>query len=912
METLNRVTHRDRLNILVIGSGGREHAIIKALKKSTHNPHVYCYGSHNNAGILSSVEAFGTGDLCNFDGIIAFSKMFKIDFAIIGPESPLVQGIVNVLTDQGIRCIGPSKEYAILEGSKSFTRSLLDECEMSEYNPKWKNWAPRPLSRETSPDRPTSYTRLTMTLGFSEMKQNKFEHVEQSIRAFINSLGNKSIVVKADGLKGGKGVKVQGDHFETIEEGIVICKNLYNSREGFVIEEKLIGEEFSLISFTDGITLKHAPPVRDYKRVYNDDKGPNCGGMGSVTNLNFSTPEDIDIAQTVNENVMKSLVKRTISDKPLQYTGFLYGSFIKLLDGTIKVIEYNTRLGDPESINVLGLLKTDFVDICLSMLNKTLGDISFNNEPSKCVYMVPKGYPGDTKSSTIDIRFTDLFTTHNLEFYIAGLVSPSKPKKEDLVPNTEFSNTTTSNIHAGGVSVDSQKFTTHSNIAIGSSTTRNYDYSPGVIYASGINPESAESSESVVIDMDNLDDDPLLIDDVNEFTLNTINSRSLAILAIGTESIIVLDKVLHILKSDPSLKDLYFRTDIGKGVMTTPISYKDSGVNIDEANKAVSNIQKFARSTYNECVIDNPGGFGGMMKFYQSPTVLSKQILVSSTDSVGSKSEFVKAYSSKTKSKKYEDLGNDIVNHCVNDILVQSLHTQPLFFLDYFATHALDREVFEPFVKGVSEACIRSGCVLIGGETAEIPALYREGAVDLVGAITGVIQDESLVLKPRETIRPGDVVYALSSVSPHTNGYTLLKRLVDNAVYQGDDSYLPFIEDWCRPHKCYLDDIRHIRDSLNDTNVIIRGLCHITGGGLIENPPRILPINCDIEWDEVVLESMVPGWMKWMQQRVAPEEFRRVFNCGVGMLIIVSCQDESLPIKLNSLGMTKVGYVKNK
>lgn len=920
----------NRLNVLVVGCGGREHAIIKKLVQSKYDVNIYCYGNYKNPGIFSLVEAYITGDLIpsKFKSIVSIAKKFKIDFAIIGPEKPIVDGLVDMLHEEHIKCVGPTKYLASLEGSKTFARNLLKKYGLGEHNPKWMNWTPK-ISNHTNEQQVWSYIRTNA--GYEELKKNNFKDIEQSVLSFVTSIGGE-FVVKADGLKGGKGVKVQGDHFTTANEGIEWCKTLYQSKESFVIEEKLCGEEFSLISFCDGKNIKHAPPIRDYKRVFNDDKGPNCGGMGSINDLGFLTEEDIKTAQEINKSVMKSLgydsnlKNLKVFEPPLGYVGFLYGSFIKLpgnYNTQIKVIEYNVRLGDPECMNILGLLKSDFVELCLSMINQNLDtfELEFEERPSKCVYFVPKGYPiNPQKNSKIDMTFMEtLFDKdgtpdpeNDLSVFIAGLENDENPNK--LVKNDSSISDElvvgSSRYSKPNFSLEYEKLQTYMGIAI----TPNQVSAAHSKEICKISDGSESSKGDVVIDFSTADDDY-----ENEIVLRCNGSRTFAILAVGKSQIELLDQRLKQFKDSNLFENLYFRTDIGNNIWGQKnrikrLTYKDSGVDIDEGNKAVSNIQKFVKSTHTPNVILNEGGFGGMIQILPSNqsfenknrTISSDSealhnfdeksknpILVASTDSVGSKSEFVKKYlgSLQSTSKIFKNLGHDIVNHCVNDILVQSLETQPLYFLDYFATHHLDRKVFEPFVKGVSEACVNAGCVLLGGETAEIPAIYREDAVDLVGSITGIIQDPSKILRPKETINPGCVVVALSSVSLHTNGFTLLDALTQQSIEKGDYSFEKHLEDWTRPHKSYLNDIRTLDNELrmldNEEESCVLGLCHVTGGGLVDNPPRILNEEYKIKWDDRALEEITPEWMRWIKDRVSDDEYRRVFNCGIGMLVVL-------------------------
>ena len=354
--------------ILLIGSGAREHAIARALARSPQKPTTVCFASNNNPGIQELSAYFTMGDIKNPQAVVSFAQQYGADLAIIGPEAPLEVGVADALLDAGISTVGPKKALAQIETSKGFTRDLL-----KKYN---------------IPSCPR-YRVFSSLDGVSEI---------------LSELGEK-YVVKFDGLMGGKGVKVAGDHLLSHDDAISYCREIIKRGGKFVIEEKLIGQEFSLMSFSDGDHLAHMPPVQDHKRAYVGDTGPNTGGMGSYSDSNhllpFLTEEDIVQAQEFNQATIDALKKEFWEG----YKGILYGGFIATVDG-VKLIEYNARLGDPEGMNVLPLLESDFVEVCLGIVNGNLNqkDISFRNQATVCKYAVPEGYPDSpVKGEPIDI-----------------------------------------------------------------------------------------------------------------------------------------------------------------------------------------------------------------------------------------------------------------------------------------------------------------------------------------------------------------------------------------------------------------------------------------------------------------------------------------------------------------------------
>ena len=356
------------VKILVIGSGAREHAIIRSLNKSKKEKKIFCLASNNNPGISDICKEIKIIDINDAQLIKEYSIKHNINIAIIGPENPLAYGVADSLWDAGIGVIGPKKNLAQIETSKSFTRNLLREYKIPGC-PKFKT--------------------------FTNM---------EGVKDFLSILG-ENYVVKYDGLAGGKGVKVAGDHLHSHEEALSYCRELIESGGHFVIERKLIGEEFSLMSFCDGENLVHMPAVQDHKRAYENDTGPNTGGMGTYSDSDHSLPflekNHIESAQKINEKTAKAL-KHKFGEG---YKGILYGGFIATNAG-VQLIEYNARFGDPEAMNVLSILDSDLIEICEAIISESLNNtkIIFKNSATVCKYAVPDGYPDDPiKGHQIDV-----------------------------------------------------------------------------------------------------------------------------------------------------------------------------------------------------------------------------------------------------------------------------------------------------------------------------------------------------------------------------------------------------------------------------------------------------------------------------------------------------------------------------
>lgn len=300
--------------------------------------------------------------------------------------------------------------------------------------------------------------------------------------------------------------------------------------------------------------------------------------------------------------------------------------------------------------------------------------------------------------------------------------------------------------------------------------------------------------------------------------------------------------------------------------------YKQAGVNIDAGNLAVSLMKPAVRATFTPNVLADVGSFGGLYALTNLP---SQPVLVASTDGVGTKVKLA------AQLGQWRTIGHDIVNHCVNDILVQN--ARPLFFLDYVASSKLDPQRVAEVVTGIAEACRAVGCALLGGETAEMPGVYAEGAFDLVGTVVGMVSRDALLPVP-EAMQPGDLLVGLPSSGPHTNGYSLIRRIIEGRDLNTPiDGTTTLGEALLRPHRCYCAEI----DRLQAAGVALRGMAHITGGGFIDNVPRILPDSLSAQvqtssWELPPLFAQLVGW-----SGIGYEEAYRVWNMGIGMVLVI-------------------------
>jgi len=314
----------------------------------------------------------------------------------------------------------------------------------------------------------------------------------------------------------------------------------------------------------------------------------------------------------------------------------------------------------------------------------------------------------------------------------------------------------------------------------------------------------------------------------------------------------------------------------------TPLSYKDAGVDIDAGNALVNNIKSVVKRTHRPEVMGNLGGFGALCEL---PTKYKHPVLVSGTDGVGTKLRLAIDF------KKHDTVGIDLVAMCVNDLLVQG--AEPLFFLDYYATGKLDVNVATDVVTGIGEGCFQSGCALIGGETAEMPGMYEGADYDLAGFCVGVVEKEAII--DGSKVQAGDALIALGSSGPHSNGYSLIRKVleVSQADPQQDLDGKPLIDHLLEPTRIYVKPLLELLDKHP-----VHAMVHITGGGFWENIPRVLP-----EDAKAVIQGESWQWpsvFNWLKQagNITEHEMYRTFNCGVGMIVALPQAEAEAAIEL--------------
>ncbi|CAO1357720.1 unnamed protein product [Diamesa hyperborea] len=749
-------------NVLVIGSGGREHAICWKLQLSDKVNTIYAFPGSAGISQLLKVKIVTELSLKDFKGIAVWCKSNKIDLVAVGPEDPLADGIADVLSAEGILCFGPSKNGAQIEANKDWSKAFM-------------------LRNNIPTAKYASFTDSTIA------------------KEFIRSASYDALVVKASGLAAGKGVIVA----ENIEQACDAVDEILGDHkfgtagDVVVIEEKLSGEEISVLAFVDNDSVRVLLPAQDHKRLKDNDEGLNTGGMGAYCPCPLISKDDMEL---VKSKVLQRAVDGLRSEG-IKYNGILYAGMMLTPDGP-KTLEFNCRFGDPETQVILPLLETDLYDLMVATSSNQLSkfeELTFKENLSAVgVIMATRGYPETSTKGCV----------------IKGIeVVANKP----------------------------QHLVFHSGVA--KSNTGEYTTNGG----------------RVLINV-------ALSDDLKQ-------AAALATIAC----------------QDVTFDGAQYRSDIGKKAFKSmkSISYKDSGVDIEAGDSLVQRIKPLARGTDRTGVIGGLGGFGGLFRLnevtYRNKDGLlvnyKDPVLVQGTDGVGTKLKVAEAMGI------WDTIGIDLVAMCVNDVLCNG--AEPLAFLDYIACGKLDVPCASLIVKGISQACRESNCALLGGETAEMPSMYDTGKHDLAGYCVGVVEHENLL--PRmEDIQEGDIIIGLPSSGVHSNGFSLVNKIMEltNTKFQDVAPFSScgktFGKELLTPTKLYVSEVLPLIRSGN-----VKALAHITGGGLLENIPRILTKDIGVEIDAGNFE--IPSVFGWLAAKgnITDEEMLRTFNCGVGFVLIL-------------------------
>ncbi|KAK5997335.1 Bifunctional purine biosynthetic protein ADE1 [Cladobotryum mycophilum] len=744
------------LKILLIGNGGREHALAWKLSQSPRVESIFAVPGNGGTATCPKVTNVTSVSAEDFQGLVQFAQSNGVNLVVPGPEAPLVDGIEGFFKKVGIPCFGPSKEAARLEGSKTYSKDF-----MSKYNV------------------PTA-------------AYQNFSDYNKAV-AYIDSI-NHDVVIKATGLAAGKGVILPRTKEEAKDalKQIMLDRAFGDAGDEVVIEELLLGDELSVLTFSDGYTFKSLPLAQDHKRIFDGDLGPNTGGMGCYAPTNITTKE---LVAKIDKDILVPTFAGLRRERQ-PFCGVLFTGLMITSSGP-KVLEYNVRFGDPETQTVLPLLSadTDLADIMLACTGGYLDNchLTIENKFSATVVLAAGGYPGSYAKGT---------------------------------PMTVQSPPAGSTIFHAGTKLDGDQ-------------------------------------------------------------LKTSGGRVIAVNAVGDSLRAAVDAAYAALTSNViDFEGKFYRKDIAhrafRETSKESMTYAQAGVDIQAGNDFVEKIKKAVASTKRAGASAEIGGFGGEIDLAQCGYP-GAPILVGAIDGVGTKLMIAQAL------KKHDTVGIDLVAMNVNDLVVQG--ATPLMFLDYYGCSKLDLASAAAFVEGVAAGCIQAGCALVGGETAEMPGMYKDEDYDAAGCAVGAVTNDSMLPRKDDMVE-GDILLGLSSNGVHSNGFSLVRRIVQSAgldytVSAPWDSSKTVGESLLTPTRIYVK-------SLLPTLGNIKGLAHITGGGLVENVPRMLP---DSLAAEITYGSWeMPAVFQWLKTagNVAPAEMCRTFNSGIGMVVAVEASKADL------------------
>ncbi|OAQ62300.1 phosphoribosylformylglycinamidine cyclo-ligase [Pochonia chlamydosporia 170] len=737
------------LRILLIGNGGREHALAWKLSQSARVESIFAVPGNGGTASCPKTTNITSVSADDFPSLVAFAQSNGVNLVVPGPEAPLVDGVEGFFKNAGIPCFGPSKDAARLEGSKTYSKDF-----MKKYNI------------------PTA-------------AYENFSDYQKAVN-YIDSVTH-DVVIKATGLAAGKGVILPQSKQEAKDalRQIMVDKAFGSAGDEVVIEELLVGDELSVLTFCDGYSIRSLPLAQDHKRIFDGDQGPNTGGMGCYAPTNIATKE---LTERIDREILEPTILGMRREKQ-PFRGVLFTGLM-ITNAGPKVLEYNVRFGDPETQTVLPLLSvdTDLAEIMLACAEGYLDNchLKVEHKFSATVVVAAGGYPGSYAKGTA--------------------MTVLEPPQGSTI------------FHAG----------------------------------TKLDGDQLRSSGGRVI----------AINSVGE-SLRAAVDASYAALSAGVIS----------------FEAMFFRKDIAHRAFRAPakeaMTYAQAGVDIQAGNDFVEKIKKAVASTKRPGADAEIGGFGGEIDLSQCGYP-NAPVLVGAIDGVGTKLMIAQAM------KKHDTVGIDLVAMNVNDLIVQG--ATPLMFLDYYGCSKLDLPSAAAFVEGVANGCRQAGCALVGGETAEMPGMYQGEDYDAAGCAVGAVTSDCRLPQTTAMVE-GDVLLGLGSVGVHSNGFSLVRRIIQSAglAYESQapwDASTTVGESLLTPTRIYVKSLLPV---LGD----IKGLAHITGGGLIENVPRMLP-------DTLTAEIMYGSWeilpvFKWLKQagNVEPIEMCRTFNSGIGMVIAV-------------------------
>jgi phosphoribosylamine---glycine ligase len=853
------------MNIAIIGSGAREHVIIeKCIESNIINNiitfNMKYYDIYKNNKIVNIQFDYSDNYKNNFYKL--FIK-YNVELVIIGPEKFLVDGIVDFLEEKNIKCFGPNIKGAQLEGSKCFSKDIMNKYEFI-----------------TSP-------------------YCSFDNFENACKFFKNKYELGYQVIKVSGLASGKGVCVA----ESEEDGLNFIKDIFienkfgENNHKVLIEQKLVGEEVSLMGFCNGKKIEFLHQAQDYKRLGDDNSGPNTGGMGAVSPVYI-----------LNDYWLKNLKEKC--DKLVRDFGYIGILYLGILidNGKPYVLEFNCRFGDPEAQVLLGNIKNDFGQLIYECVERYDFKLELDNQISLNVVCAHTNYTvckTDIEEYPM-INISDGDIEDNIEDNIKVFFADPYMKDRQLYSKGGR----TLSIVGSGKSYNEAYKNVYNYII------NNVKYN-GLYFRSDIglkfiidNPGIEMRKYKIACIGEHIIDHPnIVLNIINDKYMIDPNSqeaklqlnRDILIMPNFNQKLILnilksydIDYIIYngnvkwnndiirnyyngyILKFDSSCIYMWDKqwnffaitrtsnivNHILKHLNVEPLKYP---VNIEMGNDFVEDLKKDSNLI---------GDFCAQMKF-------SGSVHGFACDGIGTKLDLALEYD------KLDSIGIDLVAMNVNDLIVHGI--KPKFFMDYIAIDKMDKDICHKIIYGVKEGCSNANCQLIGGETAEMSGIYMNGKFDVAGFAMG----ESIFSKSNgfngfNEIKGNKVLVGFPSSGIHSNGFSLVRKVLK---YYDLPDWLT-IDDFLKPTKIYMEVLSIIENYSRET---VYGFAHITGGGIIDNLPRIFDVN---KFDYKINDYPIPKIFKWIQEKSKCSNLvmQKTFNNGIGIIGIFEDNDELVEI----------------
>ena len=873
--------------ILILGNGAREETIKDILYK--HND-IRCKCSNKE----------------NFETIrdIIFDE--GIDMVIPSTEVYLCKGIKDYLEKEieNIKVFGPTKEQAKIEGSKYYSKKIMNELNIPTSN----------------------YTFL-----------NNYEEVKKFYKDI--HVCAEETVIKYDGLAKGKGVYLPN----SVEESLKVIKNLFYTQDDckIIVEKRLYGSEVSVLAFCNGKEAYLMPQAQDYKRIFDGDKGPNTGGMGAVCPVNILNDKELIKVKKHMDKIVKKL----------NYKGILYAGLMKSNDGGVYFLEFNCRFGDPEAQVILNLLDSNLLNILKDCIEGNDLLIKWKDKSAACVVLSHILYPHEKLKEVTNISYVDdidetVKIYHSNVNFLGKYQYTTGGRVLSMVSVSNTMQLALENVYNNIYKIKYDGVYYRRDIGCNNKLSKNIPISIGIL-ASGngtsiekLLEERANDIKIIITNKMKANilikakryDIPYLCFPKKNYSDKDYYEKIVNILRQYNIEIVILSGFMNIVPE--SLFEDIYTINIHPSLLPKYKGYKD----LDTHRAVLLNNEKYTGCTLHVVTKKIDSGRILLQKqcpvLTNEPEILKKQVQELEKDCIveyidrytndnkkkyysvdiekgnefveelKKENEFIGGFCAEYKHKgvrlavaadgcgtkidlsnrynKLDTIGIDLVAMNVNDLLAGG--AKPLFFMDYIAIDKMSKEKCDKIIKGINKGCDIVGCKLIGGETAEMKGIYLKDKLDIAGFSVG----EIIYDLPKKILMNKDcILYGIPSSGIHSNGYTLVRELLETSYYS--------MNEILEPTRIYTE----LLELYEKFPYHIFGVAHITGGGFEDNIRRILPEDVNYELDEWEF----PPIFKWIQQEsgLNREEMLKIFNCGYGMVVISSA----------NLPLTKIGRLIN-